>query len=92
MSEDFPALGKPLLILRSKTERPEGIATGNARLVGTDSERIVAEARRLLDDPLALAAMSRRSFPFGDGQAGPRIAVIIDEWLDRRSGSERRLA
>ena len=92
IQEEAPALGKPLLILRSKTERPEGIATGNARLVGTDSERIVAEARRLLDDPLALAAMSRRSFPFGDGQAGPRIAVIIDEWLDRRSGSERRLA
>ena len=92
IQEEAPALGKPLLVLRAKTERPEGIATGNARLVGTDSERIVAEARRLLDDPLALAAMSRRSFPFGDGQAGPRIAAVIEEWLQRRAGSERRLA
>ena len=92
IQEEAPALGKPLLILREKTERPEGIATGNARLVGTDSGRIVAEASRLLSDPLALAAMSRRSFPFGDGRAAPRIAAIIEEWLERRSCAERRLA
>ena len=92
IQEEAPALGTPLLVLRDKTERPEGIATGNARIVGTTTERIVAEAGRLLADPLALAAMSRRSFPFGDGRAAPRIAEIIEDWLERRSGSERRLA
>ena len=62
----------------------EAIASGNARLVGTSTERIVTEARRLLDDPVERAAMSRRALPFGDGRAGPRIAAIVDEWLERR--------
>ena len=59
MQEEAPVLGVPLLILRDKTERPEGIDTGNMRLVGTDRERIVREVRRLLSDPLAYAAMSQ---------------------------------
>jgi UDP-N-acetylglucosamine 2-epimerase (non-hydrolysing) len=71
-----------LLVLRDKTERPEGVASGNMRLAGTSTDRIVAEVRRLLDDPLALAAMSRRAFPYGDGRAAPRIASIIEEWLE----------
>ena len=81
IQEEGPALGIPLLVLREKTERPEGIASGNAILVGTSSERIVAEAQRLLRDPERLAAMSRPSFPFGDGKAAPRIAEIIEQWL-----------
>jgi UDP-N-acetylglucosamine 2-epimerase (non-hydrolysing) len=85
IQEEAPALGVPLLVLREKTERPEGIAAGSARLVGTSTERIVGEARRLLDDPAALAAMSRRSFPYGDGRAAPRIAAIVEEWLVRRA-------
>ena len=92
IQEEAPALGKPLLVLRDKTERPEGIATGNARLVGIGAGRIVAEASRLLSDPLALAAMSRRAFPFGDGRAAPRIAAIIEQWLERRSGAQRQSA
>ena len=92
IQEEAPALGTPLLVLRDKTERPEGIATGNMRLVGTDSQRIVAEARHLLTDPLARAAMSRRAFPYGDGRAAPRIAAIIDDWCQNRTGLERRLA
>jgi UDP-N-acetylglucosamine 2-epimerase (non-hydrolysing) len=92
IQEEAPALGVPLLVLRDKTERPEGIATGNARLVGTETARIVGEARRLLNDPLALAAMSHRAFPYGDGRAAPRIAAIIEDWLDRRRGEQRRLA
>jgi UDP-N-acetylglucosamine 2-epimerase (non-hydrolysing) len=84
IQEEAPGLGTPLLVLRNKTERPEAIASGNARLVGTSTERIVAEASRLLDDPIERAAMSRRAFPFGDGRAGPRIAAIIEEWLERR--------
>ena len=90
IQEEAPALGTPLLVLRDKTERPEAIATGNARLVGTSRDRIVAEARRLLADPVARAAMSRRSFPYGDGRAGPRIAGVIEEWLARRSKSRHR--
>jgi len=85
IQEEAPALGVALLILRGKTERPEGIAAGSSRLVGTDRGRIVSEVRRLLDDPAALAAMSRPVLPFGDGRAGPRIASIIMSWLQQRS-------
>jgi UDP-N-acetylglucosamine 2-epimerase (non-hydrolysing) len=85
LQEEAPALGAPLLVLRDKTERPEGLADGSALLVGTSAERIVAVASRLLDDPIARAAMSRRSFPYGDGRAAGRIAVIIGDWLARRA-------
>lgn len=81
LQEEAAALGVPLLVLRDKTERPEGLEQGSMILVGTDRDRIVGEARRLLVDPAALAAMSRPRFPFGDGRAGGRIAAIIDEWL-----------
>jgi UDP-N-acetylglucosamine 2-epimerase (non-hydrolysing) len=91
IQEEAPALGVPLLVLRDKTERPEGIAAGASCLVGTDRERIVAEARRLLENPLERATMSRPCFPFGDGRAGPRIAAIIMSWLEQRSLT-RRLA
>jgi UDP-N-acetylglucosamine 2-epimerase (non-hydrolysing) len=84
MQEEAPALGVPLLVLREKTERPEGIATGNIRLVGTCEDRIIAETRRLLTDPAAYAAMSRPSLPYGDGRAALRIAAIIEEWLEVR--------
>ena len=89
IQEESPALGVPLLVLRDKTERPEAIARGNARLVGVKAESIVAEARRLLEDPARLAAMAHRSFPFGDGQAAPRIAAIVDEWFGRRRRAGR---
>jgi UDP-N-acetylglucosamine 2-epimerase (non-hydrolysing) len=91
IQEETPALGVPLLVLRDKTERPEGIAAGSSLLVGTDRERIVAEVRRLLGDPVARAAMSRPALPFGDGRAGARIADIIMSWLQQRSLT-RRLA
>jgi UDP-N-acetylglucosamine 2-epimerase (non-hydrolysing) len=84
IQEEAPTLGTPLLVLRDKTERPEAIASRNARLVGTSAERIVAETRRVLGNPVELASMSRRSFPFGDGRAAPRIAGIIEDWLKRR--------
>ena len=90
MQEEAPALGVPLLVLREKTERPEGVAVGNAILVGTSTDRIVEVTRRLLGDSAALAAMSRPSFPYGDGKAGPRIAGIIERWLaaNHRDGNE----
>jgi UDP-N-acetylglucosamine 2-epimerase (non-hydrolysing) len=84
MQEEAPALGVPLLILRAKTERPEGIASGNMLLVGSDRERIVGEVRRLLGDPVAYAAMSRRALPYGDGRASQRIAEVIAQRLGER--------
>ncbi len=80
LQEEAPALGKPLLVLRDVTERPEAIATGNVRLVGTDPGRIVGEAARLLDDPDLHAAMSYPAFPFGDGNASARILDAIVAW------------
>ena len=85
IQEEAPSLGIPLLVLRDKTERPEGLATGNMRLVGTEPGRIIAAVEQLLADPVARAAMSRRTYPYGDGHAGPRIAAIVENWLARRS-------
>ena len=84
IQEEAPALGVPLLVLRDKTERPEGLACGSALLVGTSHERIVTEARRVLRD--GTLGMRGRAFPYGDGKAGPRIAAIIDDWLRRADG------
>jgi UDP-N-acetylglucosamine 2-epimerase (non-hydrolysing) len=84
IQEEAPALGTPLLVLREKTERPEAIESGNARLVGTSADRIVAEVRHLLENPYERLAMARPAFPFGDGRAAPRIAEIIGRWLDER--------
>lgn len=77
VQEEAPALGKPVLVMRETTERPEGVTAGTARLVGTDADRIVGEVSRLLDDGDAYAAMARAHNPFGDGQAAARIAAII---------------
>ena len=77
VQEEAPALGKPVLVMRETTERPEGVEAGTARLVGTDADRIVAEASRLLDDAQAYAAMSRAHNPFGDGRASERIVDLL---------------
>ncbi|MCR5665104.1 MAG: UDP-N-acetylglucosamine 2-epimerase (non-hydrolyzing) [Oscillospiraceae bacterium] len=78
IQEEAPSLGKPVLVLRDTTERPEGIEAGTLKLVGTDEERIVEEASRLLTDAAAYAAMSRASNPYGDGRASRRIADAIE--------------
>lgn len=77
VQEEAPALGKPVLVMRETTERPEGVAAGTARLVGTDEDVIVREAVRLLDDPDAYAAMARAHNPFGDGKSSMRIADLL---------------
>jgi UDP-N-acetylglucosamine 2-epimerase (non-hydrolysing) len=77
VQEEAPSLGKPVLVMRETTERPEGIVTGNARLVGVKQERIVAELSRLLNDPEARAAMTAVRNPYGDGQAAERIIDIL---------------
>jgi UDP-N-acetylglucosamine 2-epimerase (non-hydrolysing) len=85
LQEEAPALGKPVLVLREVTERPEAVEAGAARLVGTDAAAIVAQAARLLDDPVAYAAMARPVFPFGDGRAAGRIADAIEDWARTRN-------
>ena len=77
IQEEAPALGKPVLVLREKTERPEALEAGTAILVGTDPERIVRETRRLLDDPRAYTAMAKAVNPFGDGHAAERIVAAL---------------
>lgn len=87
IQEEAAAIGAPLLVLRDKTERPEAIATGNMIMVGTNRPTIVAETERLLGDAVALAAMRRPAFPYGDGRSGPRIAEIIVDWLGQKKGA-----
>jgi UDP-N-acetylglucosamine 2-epimerase (non-hydrolysing) len=77
LQEEAPALGVPVLVMREATERPEGVAAGTAKLVGTDTARIVMESRRLLDDPEAHAAMARVVNPYGDGHAAARIVSAL---------------
>lgn len=79
IQEEAPALGKPVLVMRETTERPEGLEAGTARLVGTQTERIVAEARRLLEEPAAYDAMAHAANPYGDGTSAQRIRRIIFE-------------
>ena len=81
LQEEAPALGKPVLVLRRTTERPEAVEAGTARLVGTEPSTILEEASRLLDDADAYGAMSRAVNPFGDGQASARILSLCREHL-----------
>lgn len=81
VQEEAPSLGKPVLVLRTTTERPEGVSAGAARLVGTDRAQIVAAASELLDDPAAYAAMANVVNPYGDGKAAVRIVAAIDAFL-----------
>jgi UDP-N-acetylglucosamine 2-epimerase (non-hydrolysing) len=77
VQEEAPALGKPVLVMRETTERPEGVVAGTARLVGTDKDRIITEIFTLLDDKAAYSAMARAHNPFGDGQAAARITELL---------------
>jgi UDP-N-acetylglucosamine 2-epimerase (non-hydrolysing) len=77
VQEEAPALGKPVLVMRETTERPEGVAAGTAKLIGTDEDRIVSEIFTLLDDNAAHQAMARAHNPFGDGHASARIAKVV---------------
>jgi UDP-N-acetylglucosamine 2-epimerase (non-hydrolysing) len=77
IQEEAPALAKPVLVLREQTERPEAVAAGVARVVGTDEARIFAEASRLLVDKAHYAAMSVGASPYGDGHAAPRILSVL---------------
>jgi UDP-N-acetylglucosamine 2-epimerase (non-hydrolysing) len=90
IQEEGPALGKPVLVMRDVTERPEAIEAGVVELVGTDEERIVARTARLLGDPVAYAAMARAVSPYGDGQASARIARFLRSRLVTHSPVGKR--
>lgn len=77
VQEEAPSLGKPVLVMRDTTERPEAVQAGTVRLVGTDRKRIVSEANLLLDDSNAYGAMSRAHNPYGDGKAAGRIVKTL---------------
>ena len=77
IQEEAPALGKPVLVMRDTTERPEGVEAGTLRLVGTEEGTIYREFSRLLDDPVEYEAMSCASNPYGDGHASERIADVL---------------
>lgn len=77
VQEEAPSLGKPVLVLRENTERPEAVDAGTVRLIGTDAGRIVEEVSRLLDDPVKYQKMSRSVNPYGDGRAAERSVAAI---------------
>lgn len=78
IQEEAPSLGKPVLVLRETTERPEGVKAGTLKLIGTDEEAIYREAKRLLEDEAEYQRMSRASNPYGDGTACKKIADILE--------------
>ena len=84
VQEEAPSLGKPVLVMRETTERPEGVAAGTARLVGATAKSIVESATQLLDDPAAYDAMANAVNPYGDGRAAERIVARVVRFLDNR--------
>ena len=84
IQEEAPSLGKPVLVMRDTTERPEGVAAGTLKLVGTDEERIYSCFRQLLENDDAYAAMANASNPYGDGYASRRIADILERELEEQ--------
>jgi UDP-N-acetylglucosamine 2-epimerase (non-hydrolysing) len=84
VQEEATALGKPVLVLRTETEREEGVTAGSLKLISTDPRRIVRETERLLNDPAAYRKMSQPSKVFGDGRAASRIVNVIEGALVRR--------
>ena len=90
IQEEGPTLGKPLLVLRKVTERPEAFRVGLAKLVGTDRESIVTQVGRLLTDPIAYHEMSAGINPYGDGRAAKRIVEALTRWFDGRRPLLRR--
>jgi UDP-N-acetylglucosamine 2-epimerase (non-hydrolysing) len=77
IQEEAPSLGKPVLVMRDTTERPEGVAAGTARLVGADASVILRETARLLDDRQAYEQMAKAHNPYGDGTASRQIAALV---------------
>ena len=81
VQEEAPSLGKPVLVMRDTTERPEAVSAGTVKLVGTDAEAIERETTTLLTDQVAFNRMSRAHNPYGDGRAAPRIVDYLSKVL-----------
>lgn len=90
IQEEAPSLGKPVLVLRDYTERPEAVQAGTVKLVGTTSERVYQEAHLLLADRREYNKMARAINPYGDGHASKRIVKVIKDFLYSRIGAEER--
>jgi UDP-N-acetylglucosamine 2-epimerase (non-hydrolysing) len=80
VQEEAPAIGKPVLVLREETERPEAVTAGVVKLVGSDTLRIVQSVQQLLDDPAAYRAMAKGISPYGDGKAAARIVDVLQRY------------
>jgi UDP-N-acetylglucosamine 2-epimerase (non-hydrolysing) len=83
IQEEAPSLGKPVLLLRSVTERPEAVEAGVVKIVGTDTEKIIFEAENLIENKSNYDKMANGENPFGDGNAGERIAGIVEQYLSK---------
>ena len=83
IQEEAPSLGKPVLVMRETTERPEAVKAGTVELVGTNAELIVTKIRTLLEDVKAYGRMSQAHNPYGDGEAARRICSYIEQQRDR---------
>jgi UDP-N-acetylglucosamine 2-epimerase len=81
IQEEAPTFGKPVLVMRDTTERPEGIEAGIAKLVGVSAEKIITEASRLLESEEAYLAMAQIDSPYGDGRAAERIVEVVAQYL-----------
>lgn len=92
VQEEAPALGRPVLVLRNETERPEAVQAGVVKLVGTAFDAIVSAACRLLDDSQAYAAMARGVSPYGDGKAAERICETLRQSLTVTSGTDHEVS
>jgi UDP-N-acetylglucosamine 2-epimerase (non-hydrolysing) len=79
IQEEAPALGKPILVMRDVTERPEGVWAGTVKLVGPDRPRILTGVRELLENPTSYKAMAQAKNPYGDGSAAQKIVEILSE-------------
>ncbi len=90
IQEEAPSLGKPVLVLRDRTERPEAVEAGTVKLVGTDAAGIVAETTRLIEDHAEYTRMSRIHNPYGDGHAAARIVAAIGEFVAVRGSTGAR--
>ncbi|HVW07240.1 MAG TPA: UDP-N-acetylglucosamine 2-epimerase (non-hydrolyzing) [Bryobacteraceae bacterium] len=88
IQEEGPSLGKPVVVMREKTERPEAVEAGTVRLAGTGTDRVVSDVSRLLDDPALRESMSRIHNPYGDGHASEKIAAATLAWFARNRPSQ----
>ena len=89
IQEEAPSLGKPVLVLRDMTERPEGVAAGSLKLVGTDKEQIKRNLKNILRDSKEYLRMSSAQNPYGDGHASEKIVKILMEWRERYTKNEK---